>query len=45
MAYIEGHARDQALLLLTSVEDYVSADNPVCARINFRHITVRSSNG
>ena len=30
MAYIEGHARDQALLLLpASVEDYVAADNPV----------------
>lgn len=29
MAYIEGHARDQALLLPASVEDYVSADNPV----------------
>jgi transposase/predicted Fe-S protein YdhL (DUF1289 family) len=29
MAYIEGHARDQALLLPASVEDYVGADNPV----------------
>ena len=29
MAYIEGHARDQALLLPASVEDYVVADNPV----------------
>jgi transposase len=29
MAYIEGHARDPALLLPASVEDYVSADNPV----------------
>jgi transposase len=29
MAYIEGHARAQALLLPASVEDYVSADNPV----------------
>lgn len=29
MAYIKGHARDQALLLLASVEDYVSVDNPV----------------
>ncbi|MET4898938.1 hypothetical protein RN629_17675 [Sphingomonadaceae bacterium jetA1] len=29
MAYIEGHARDQALLLPASVEDYVSPDNPV----------------
>ena len=29
MAYIEGHARDQALLLPALVEDYVSADNPV----------------
>ncbi|MET0181118.1 MAG: transposase, partial [Novosphingobium sp.] len=29
MAYIEGHARDQALLLPASVEDYVTADNPV----------------
>ncbi len=29
MAYIEGHARDQALLLPASVEDYVSADNAV----------------
>ncbi len=25
----EGHARDQALLLPASVEDYVAADNPV----------------
>jgi len=29
MAYIEGHDRDQALLLPASVEDYVAADNPV----------------
>jgi transposase len=29
MAYIEGHARDQALLLPPSVEDYVAADSPV----------------
>jgi transposase len=29
MAYIEGHARDQALLLPASVEDYVGADSPV----------------
>jgi hypothetical protein len=29
MAYIEGHAREQALLLPASVEDYVTADNPV----------------
>jgi transposase len=29
MAYIEGHAREQALLLPASVEDYVAADNPV----------------
>lgn len=29
MAYIEGHARDQALLLPASVEDYVAADSPV----------------
>lgn len=29
MAYIEGHARDQALLLPASVEDYVSADTMV----------------
>ncbi|MDR6789159.1 transposase [Sphingomonas sp. BE138] len=29
MAYIEGHARDQALLLPALVEDYVAADNPV----------------
>ena len=29
MAYIEGHARAQALLLPASVEDYVAADNPV----------------
>jgi transposase len=28
MAYIEGHARDQALLLPASAEDYVSANNP-----------------
>lgn len=29
MGYIQGHARDQALLLPASVEDYVAADNPV----------------
>ena len=29
MAYIEGHGRDQILLLPASVEDYVAADNPV----------------
>ena len=29
MAYIEGHGRDQMLLLPASVEDYVAADNPV----------------
>jgi len=29
MAYIEGHARDQALLLPASVEDYVAADSAV----------------
>jgi len=29
MAYIEGHAREQALLLPASIEDYVAADNPV----------------
>jgi len=29
MAYIEGHARDQGLLLPASVEDYVAADSPV----------------
>ena len=29
MAYIEGHARNQTLLLPASVEDYVAADNPV----------------
>ena len=29
MAYIEGHARDQALLPPASVEDYVAADSPV----------------
>ena len=29
MAYIEGHARDQSLLLPASVEDYVAADSPV----------------
>ena len=28
MGYIEGHTRDQALLLPASVEDYVAADNP-----------------
>ncbi len=29
MAYIDGHARDQVLLLPASVEDYVAADSPV----------------
>jgi transposase len=29
MAYIEGHARNQALLLPASVDDYVAADSPV----------------
>jgi len=29
MAYIEAHARDEALLLPASVEDYVATDNPV----------------
>lgn len=29
MAYIEGHGRDQILLLPASVEDYVAVDNPV----------------
>jgi len=29
MAYIEGHARDQMLLIPASIEDYVAADNPV----------------
>ena len=29
MAYIEGHARDQMLLLPASVDDHVTADNPV----------------
>jgi transposase len=29
MAYIEGHARDQMLLLPAAVDDYVAADNPV----------------
>lgn len=29
MGYIEGHSRDQMLLLPASVDDYVSADNPV----------------
>lgn len=29
MAYIEGYARDQALLLPASVEDYVATDSPV----------------
>ncbi len=29
MAYIEGHARDQGLLLPASVEDYMAADSPV----------------
>ena len=29
MAYIQGHAGDQMLLLPASIEDYVAADNPV----------------
>lgn len=29
MGYIEGHSRDQMLLLPASVDDYVAADNPV----------------
>jgi transposase len=29
MAYIEGHSRDQMLLLPASVDDYVAAENPV----------------
>ncbi len=29
MAYIQGHARDQMLLLPASIEDYVAADNAV----------------
>ena len=29
MAYIEGHARDQMLLIPASIDDYISADNPV----------------
>ncbi|MGI4807617.1 MAG: transposase, partial [Janthinobacterium lividum] len=29
MAYIEGHARDQMLLIPTSIEEYVAAENPV----------------
>jgi transposase len=29
MAYIEGHARNQALLLPASVDDYVAADSSV----------------
>jgi transposase len=29
MAYIDGHVRDQMLLLPPSVDDYVAADNPV----------------
>lgn len=29
MGYIEGHSRDQMLLLPASVDDYVTADNPV----------------
>ena len=29
MGYIEGHSRDQMLLLPASVDDYVGADNPV----------------
>ena len=28
MGYIEGHSRDQMLLLPASVDDYVAADNP-----------------
>jgi|GEM_PF-3333229 hypothetical protein len=28
MGYIEGHSRDQVLLLPASVDDYVAADNP-----------------
>ena len=29
MAYIEGHAREQALLLPASIDNFVAADNPV----------------
>jgi len=29
MAYIQGHARDQTLLIPAAVDDYVGADNPV----------------
>ena len=29
MAYIEGHARDQMLLIPTSIEEYVAAESPV----------------
>ncbi len=29
MAYVEGHAYNQALLLPASVEDYVATDSPV----------------
>ena len=29
MGYIEGHAREQMLLIPASVEDYVGVDNPV----------------
>lgn len=29
MGYIEGHSRDQMLLLPASVDDYVAADDPV----------------
>ena len=29
MAYIEGHARDQMLLIPTSIEEHVAAENPV----------------
>src|SRR6195952_6031659 len=29
MAYIEGHSREQMLLLPAAVDDYVAADNPV----------------
>ena len=29
MAYIEGHAREQGLLLPASIDNFVAADNPV----------------
>lgn len=29
MGYIEGHSRDQILLLPSSVDDYIGTDNPV----------------